>query len=137
MTDITIQERYDDIAKRSGLSEDIVRRVLKASRESLAVSLKKGQRATLPGICTMVPEVRNKVELGADTMISYIKVKANPSAAMESELSKLGKFNSSDEEAFEMERQKQALSRLRFTKPDEKSFESNYGVRTNQISALL
>lgn len=137
MTDMSIQDRFDDIVRRAGLSEDIVRRVLKASRESLAVSLKKGQRATLPGICTMVPEVRSRVNIGAESVTNYIKIKANPSSAMESELSKLGKFNSSDEEAFEAEREKQALSRLRFKDPTKKSFGDNVEVRTNQISALL
>ena len=64
MTGMNIQDRYDDIASKSGLSEEIVRRVLKASRESLAFSLKKGERATLPGICTFTPEIKNSINIG-------------------------------------------------------------------------
>lgn len=133
MTGMNIQERYDDICKKSGLSEDIVRRVFKATRESLAYSLKHGERATLPGIVTMTPEIRNKLNIGADSMTSYIKVKASPSSAMETELGKLEQFTSDDFYKDEEEKQEQQLARLNFADPDKKSF----GVRTSQISALL
>ena len=121
MSDMSLQERYEDICKISGLSEDIVRRVLKASRQSLAKSAKRGQRSTLPGICTIIPELKHKVEIGGLEMTSYVKLKAVPSNALSSELDKLSKFEETKEEK------------------TDNSIKLNYsnGVRVNQISALI
>lgn len=49
---MSVMERISDIAERSGMSDVVVRRVLKASRESLIETLKKGEKSTLPGIAT-------------------------------------------------------------------------------------
>lgn len=49
---MSVMERIADISERSGMSDTVVRRVLKASRESLIESLKKGEKSTLPGIAT-------------------------------------------------------------------------------------
>ncbi|MBO5388684.1 MAG: hypothetical protein J6A59_11190 [Lachnospiraceae bacterium] len=57
MEGMTTQERYNDICKICGLSEDIVRRVLNAERQSVANSLKRGERATLVGRVTIRPEL--------------------------------------------------------------------------------
>lgn len=133
MAVMTIQDRYDDIAARSGLSEEIIRRVFKASRESLAVTLKQGERATLPGICTITPEIRNKINRVDGVIANYIKLKASPSSAMESELSKIAKFQSKAEDDENRLKEEEGLSRLNFSKADNKQ----YGIRTPQISALL
>lgn len=131
MSDMSLQERYDDICKISGLSEEIVRRVLKASRQSLAKSAKRGQRSTLPGICTIIPELKHKVELGGTEITSYIKLKAVPSNALSSELDKLSKF-----EEIENKENNGNTDKLNYLT---KSELNNYtkGVRVNQISALI
>lgn len=130
MLDMSIQERYNDICAISGLSEDIVRRVLSASRKSLTASLKKGRRATLPGICTMVPETRNKLNVGGDTVTRYIKIKSKPSNAMESELAKLSSFETSENKDTEG-------GKLNIVDSVDLFGQSKSGIRTTQISALL
>jgi len=130
MADMNIQERYSEISQFSGVSEEVVRRVLKACRKSLAASLKRGERATLPGICTMLPEVKNKIELGGTVMTSYIKVKAKASNSMESELEKLSQFDKNEDKNDDS-----ALSKLNFINTD--GSEKNKGIRTAQINALL
>jgi hypothetical protein len=131
MSDMSLQERYDDICSISGLSEDIVRRVLKASRQSLAKSARRGQRSTLPGICTIIPELKHKVELGGTKVTSYVKLKAVPSNALSSELDKLSKFE-------EIEDNKENCGEKKLNYISSPEFPSyNRGVRTNQISALM
>lgn len=143
MIGMNIQDRYVDIANRSGLSEEVVRRVLKASRESLALSIKQGERATLPGICIILPEIKNRINIGGTSMTSYIKLKAKPSAAMESEVEKLSSFSKATDESENTEivdenTEDNALAKLNFKNPDEIKFDPRtYGVRTSQISALL
>lgn len=134
---ISVQERYDDISKISGLSEDIIRRVLKASRESLAKSLTKGDSATLPGICTITPEVKNRINIGGQSMTSYIKLKAKASNAMESELAKVKEFVKQDDLERQQNEEKEMLGRLNIVdSSDIKAYKTN-AVRTTQISALL
>lgn len=55
MGGMTVQERIDDICKKSGMSEDIVRRVLNAEKASVIESLKRGERATIIGRCILRP----------------------------------------------------------------------------------
>ena len=140
MADMGIQDRYDDICARSGLSEEIIRRALKASRESLAQSLKKGERATLPGICTMIPEIRHRIdhssELGG-TVTKYTKVKAIPSSAMETEMEKIQQFNTTTiDEALKIE-EEEVMQKLNFLDAGKVNNPKTYGVRTAQINALL
>ena len=49
---MTVKERIQDIMDICGLSEDIVRRVLAAERESIKKSLRRGEKVTLIGRCT-------------------------------------------------------------------------------------
>lgn len=123
---MNIQERYDDISKISGLSESILRQVFKATRVSLINSLKQGERATLPGICTITPSIRQKIEVGAN-MTSFIKLKATPSSALSSELEKLNGFDNTDEDA-------ETTAKLNLFNPELPSYDD---VRTSQINALL
>lgn len=133
MAEMGLQERYEDICRISGLSEDIVRRVLKASRQSLAKSLKKGSRATLPGICTAIPEIKHKVELGGTEIASYVKIKTVPSNALSSEMGNISKFEEVDNGVTD-----NGISRLNLKDPELPSYRnSNNGIRTNQISALI
>lgn len=123
MVEMNMQDRYEDICRISGLSEEIVRRVLKATKQSCATSLKKGYRATVPGICTIVPEERSRLMVGG-SIEKYIKIKVKPSASLESELQNLDNTDSAKEE--------QNLARLNLLNPELRS-----GIRTTQISALL
>lgn len=128
MLDMNIQARYKDVAKLSGLSEEIVRRVYKATRESLSNSLKKGCRATIPGICTLEPEIRHKMDFRTYEPKDYIKLKAKPSSAMESEFAQIEKFERDPKDSDDV--QEQDLLKLLMK-------QSNSGIRTTQISALL
>ena len=138
MTGMNIQERYDDISRLSGFSEDVIRRIFKATRQSLAGSLKQGERATLPGICTITPEVRYKIDSGGETMSSYIKLKASPSSALETELAKIQSFKDETQDNAKRAEENTMLAKL---KPIESNFRLSGGlnddVRVSQISALL
>lgn len=138
---MNLQQRYEDISKRSGFSEDVVRRVLKASRESLAYSLKHGEGATLPGIVKMVPELKEKIvdyslmncaESGVKT-VRYIKVKACASSALETELDKLGNYEERQVDMDSPIGEFDETSKLWIVDGNKKE----EGVITNQISALL
>lgn len=133
MADMNIQARYNEICALSGLSEDVVRRVLKASRQSLAQSLKRGERATLPGICTMIPEIKNRLAVGGTSMTSYIKVKAKASNALASELDKANNMQNSD-----TEEDNNGIGKLNFV-GTENGIEvpRPSSIRTTQISSLL
>lgn len=114
MNGLTTQERLDDICKISGLSEDIVRRVFDAERQSIAKSLRKGERATLIGRCVIRPEIRSKIEIGG-SQTTYIKLYSTVAASMEALLKDLS--------GFEIE--------------DKTNNEEIPGILTKQISALV
>lgn len=83
---MTVSERIKDISKRSGLSEDIIRRVLNAECESTAESLAKGENVTLLGRCTFIPSVCPKLVRGTDVeapkIVKSIGIKIKPSKSM-------------------------------------------------------
>lgn len=142
MAGISIQERYDDIATMSGLSEEIIRRVYKATRQSIVKSLKKGERATIPGICTFVPELREKINYRTEdankVLTKYIKVKASASPALDTELEKVCKFDDGKEEQERLEKEELGLSRLNLINHELPRYNPNSnGVITTQINALL
>lgn len=88
---MTTQDRLDDICKLSGLSEDIVRRVFDAERQSIVKSLKKGERATLIGRCVIRPELRSKIDIGGAPK-QFIKLYSNVAASLESYLADMSNF---------------------------------------------
>lgn len=63
---MTVTERIIDIQKRTGLSENIIRSVLKAETDSVINSLKKGEKATLIGRCTFTPVKKSKLDIGGN-----------------------------------------------------------------------
>lgn len=68
---MTVTERIEDISAKSGMSTEVVRRVLSASRDSLISTLKKGEKSTLPGIATY--SIKNKsdgVSVGVRSKVS-------------------------------------------------------------------
>lgn len=111
MKGMTTQERYADISKKSGMSIEIVRRVLLAERDSIIESLKRGERATLIGRCTLVPEMRKQVVVGG-AFENYIKVNSDVASSIESALENVKEFNESEQEV-------------------------DYGIRLTQIPALV
>jgi len=92
---MTVNERLEDISKISGFSVEIVRKVLNAEKESIAKSLKKGERATLIGRCTIEPFIRQKIKPG-EGIISYIKLRASVSNVLSSEFEKIDKFETNE-----------------------------------------
>ena len=131
MVGMTTQERLDDICKISGLSEDIVRRVMDAEKKSIAKSLRKGERATLIGRAVIRPEVKRRIvtdEAQGPHWETYIKLSASPASSLEAMLKDLDKFEApvaqseTNEEIIERLRQKQR---------------ENEQIRTSQIQALM
>jgi len=59
--EVTVADRLTDISKRCGYSEEVVRAVLNAEADSIAVSLRKGERATIIGRVTIIPNVTAKL----------------------------------------------------------------------------
>ncbi len=92
MLGMTTQERIDDICTISGLSEDIVRRVMTAEKESVAKSLKKGERANLIGRVVIRPELKKRLVVGGE-FENYIKLNASVAASLESMLDGMEEFD--------------------------------------------
>lgn len=88
MTGMTTQERINDICKISGLSEEIVRRVMDAERKSVAKSLKRGERANLIGRAVIRPEVRRRLLVGG-SFETYIKLSVSAAASLENLVSSI------------------------------------------------
>jgi len=82
---MTVKERVDDIVKRSGLSEDIVRRVIKAEIDSVVDSLIRGKSATLIGRCRLEPYLAKRIDAGGK-IVSKIAVRLFLSSALKSRL---------------------------------------------------
>lgn len=83
MKGMTTQERYDDICRISGMTEEVVRRVLGAEKISIKESLKRGERATLIGRCTIRPEICGKIVIGGK-LVNYIKLKSETAQSLNS-----------------------------------------------------
>lgn len=96
MNGMTNQERYADISRISGLSEDIVKRVIAAERESILNSLKRGERAALIGRCVIRPEIKSKLVIGG-TLKSYIDLKSEVTSSLKSSLEEMGSFEIADD----------------------------------------
>lgn len=110
MLGMTTQERIEDICKISGLSEDIIRRVMNAEKESIAKSLRKGERANLIGRVVIRPELKHRLVVGGE-FENYIKLNATVAASLESMLDDLSGFEVS-------------------------TIQEETGIRLNQIPAL-
>lgn len=143
MIAMNIQDRYKEIAELSGLSEQVIRTVLKAAQQSLSKSLRQGNNATLPGICTIYPEMRSRLEKdkkdenGPVKYVQYIKLKAKASSALETEFNKVESFEKpTDKDEVEVQ---DISSILKLEKPElhfKDRYSSGDGIRTKQIGAL-
>lgn len=96
MRKMTVKERLEDISNKSGLSEDIIRRVLMAERDSILESLKRGERATLIGRCVVIPELRSKLNVGGQFR-KVVKLSAFVLDSLESELVGVEEFEDTRE----------------------------------------
>ena len=124
-----LQDRLDDIVKRTGLSEDIIRRVLKASQDSLLDSMMNGENATLPGLCTFIPQEKQKFGINLVTE-SYVKIKVNPSNSM------IKEFERRFEDSKNVEKIEE--TKLTYINPQIPKYNTvPRGARIGQIEALL
>lgn len=113
MSAMTTQERYNDIAKRSGLSEEIIRRVISAERESIVDSLKRGERATLIGRCVIKPDMRSRMEVGGE-IVNYMTVKSSVATSLKARIEEVTDFETVED-----------------------TEEDNFGIRLRQIESLV
>lgn len=60
----TIAERMQDIVERSGLSMDIVQRVMSARADSILDDLMSGMRVVDYGVCSLTPYTTKKLSVG-------------------------------------------------------------------------
>ncbi len=95
MNGMTVQERIDDIVQKSGLSEEIVRRVLIAEKQSVVDSIKRGERATLIGRCVIVPELRSRLSVG-NTFKKTLKLNVSIANSLMADLKEVEEFERSD-----------------------------------------
>lgn len=112
---MTMQDRLEDISKRSGLSVAVVRRVLNAQQASLVDSLKRGEDALIRGICTLKPTQGQRFGIGGKAE-DCIYVKAKVSTSLKTDLENTAGFIEPEDE--------------------EESFELPKGIRTIQVGGL-
>lgn len=98
MREMTTHERYADIAKKSGFSEEVVRQVLKAETESAVESLKKGYTVTFPGRCVAYPSIHSNTVIrnGKLMDVDYVKIKIKPTKSLESKFTNMEEFEVQD-----------------------------------------
>lgn len=85
MDGMTVQERLQDISKRSGVNIDMVRSVLNAEAMSITESLLRGEKATMIGRVTLRPDMRIKPIVGGGTK-KVICVHSTLSSAIQQKL---------------------------------------------------
>lgn len=93
---MTVKDRIADIQKRTGLSEDIIRRVIEGEIESIVDSLRHGDRATLIGRVTITPELRSKLNIGGN-FEDKVRLVIKPAGSLESRLADLDGFDKRDD----------------------------------------
>lgn len=93
---MTLADRYTDISQRSGLSENIVKRVLAAQAESTIESLKHGEAVTIPQLCTIVPDLRRCLVKGTLDEGKFIHVKAVPLVSLKEKLGNVSEYKIDD-----------------------------------------
>ena len=91
MTRMSTAERLEDISKRSGVSVDVVRRVLDAERDSIIDSIKKGESAILIGRAIITPEMRYRVGINLEEQ-KFIRLKYKPTESFKRALDDTSQF---------------------------------------------
>lgn len=107
-------ERVADIAKRCNMSSETVSAVLKAERESMMESLKKGEKVTLAGRVIVNPIVRHTTRLdsnGNPVMVNYLAATAKPIGGVLDELSAMDCYETAASDENENESLAEELKR--------------------------
>lgn len=97
MDGMDIREAIEDISKRCGLSEDIIRRVQAAETEYVIENLKRGKRVNISGRGTYRAEVKNKLQVGG-SIGTYIKPTFAISSKITSALEECNRFITKEDE---------------------------------------
>lgn len=84
MVDMNISERYKDIAKISGTSEEIVRAVLRACQQTAIKSLQGGNEVTIPGLVTFTPAIKAGIDIQKQDVLRYVGIRAKASQSLTS-----------------------------------------------------
>lgn len=108
-TTMNVKRRLEDISARSGVPEHVVRRVIEAECDSLAASLKRGERSTLLGRCTIVPTESFRIIPGLDEngnvrTVKRICLKAVPSKSLEKAIETLSDEEVSTDDYYDIPR---------------------------------
>lgn len=111
---MTVNERIIDIQKRTGLSENIIRSVLKAETDSVIESLKKGERATLIGRCTFTPVKKSRLEIGG-TLNTCLRVSVKASTKIENILKETEDFEVDEDLDIQLKELNKQESQLRLS----------------------
>jgi hypothetical protein len=70
------EDRYRDIALKSGYSPEIVRAILRGTRESIYDSVGRGEQAIVPGICRVIPGTKIKFRGNEGIEVSTVRCSA-------------------------------------------------------------
>lgn len=92
---MTVNERIDDIKKRTGYSENVIRRVLTAEAESALESLKKGERVTLINRVALIPEVHTRFDFSGNKL-KFLTAKATVLGSMNDKLAEYSDYVSDE-----------------------------------------
>lgn len=115
MNGMTVNERLEDIKRRTGYSENVIRAVLNAEAESILDSLKRGERATMIERVTIVPSLETKFNLNG-TKTTYIDAKPKLLSTMKTKLAAFDRFERTE---------------------GEEDYDDEPGIMTSQITSLL
>lgn len=90
----------EDISKRCGLSEEIVRRVQRAETEHVIYCLEHGMQANIPGRGTFIPSLRQRLAVGGETE-RYVKAKFTVSSIINNAMDEVTDYKFMDAEDYE------------------------------------
>ena len=108
---MTVTERIIDIQKRTGLSENIIRFLLKAETDSVINSLKKGEKATLIGRCTFTPVKKSKLDIGGN-LNTCLRVSVKASTKIENILRETEDFENNEDQDIQLRELSEKESKL-------------------------
>jgi hypothetical protein len=80
--DMNISDRYKEISRLSGASEEIVRAVLRACQQTAAKSLQGGNEVTIPGLVTFIPTVKSNIDIQKQDVTKYVGIRAKASQSL-------------------------------------------------------
>lgn len=102
MKGMTVNERIEDIKRRTGYSENVIRSVLTAEAESALDSLKKGERVTLINRVSLIPQRDSKLDFEGNRHY-FVTAKAKVLGSLNDKLAQYEKFENEDIEVEDSE----------------------------------